>query len=281
MLLATSSTRLERHASPALRGTPLRSPALRIVLAHRRHRFCTLFGTRASLLPPARQHGPPHPHSALHHSAPAWPETLATPDWQGLFSGSAPSISPLQASPVPFGHPSRLTDVANAAATSREQAQQAALVLSPGSPAALDDSLQPLGLSTAAVEAVSRSRRRSGPAAALSPAPHSSPHVQPFTDATAEPQPSARAAPAVVPPQPSEQARPHAFLPSLDSSSATECAAASILPAGAAASSTPAPGPATHPIALSREEYHARYAATHPTRRQKCGKTPTPATSQA
>ena len=94
-------------------------------------------------------------------------------------------------------------------------------------------------------------------------------------------QPSTRATPAVAPPQPSEQARLNVPPPPLDLSSATESAAAPILPAGAAASSTSAPGPATHPITLSREEYHARYVATHSPRGQKCGKTPTPATSQA
>ena len=66
-----------------------------------------------------------------------------------------------------------------------------------------------------------------------------------------------------------------------DSSFATERAAAPIPPACKAASSTPAPGPAIHPIALSRAEYHARYAATHPPRNRKCEKGPTPATFQA
>ena len=146
--------------------------------------------------------------------------------------------------------------------------------------AVLDISLQPFNAFTAAVEPVSRSRRRSGPAAAPSSASHSSPHVQPVKAAAAVPQPLARAAPAVAPPQPSEQARSHATPPPPDSSFATERAAASILSAGVAASSTPAPGPASHPIALSREDYHARYATTHPTRGQKWGKAPTPATSQ-
>ena len=82
-----------------------------------------------------------------------------TPGSQGQFSGSAPSSSSHQASFAPFGHPSRLTDAANAAAASREQSQQAALVLSPGSVAALNASLQPLGVFTAAIEPVSRSRR--------------------------------------------------------------------------------------------------------------------------
>ena len=154
-------------------------------------------------------------------------------------------------------------------------------MLSPGSPAALNASLQPLGVFTAAVEPVSRSRRRSGPAAAPFPAPHSSPHVQPVTAAAALPRPSARAAPAVAPPQVSEQARLHALPPPPDSFSANERAASSIPPAVAAAISTPAPGPATHSIALSREEYHARYAATHPPRGQKCGKMPTPTRSKA
>ena len=171
---------------------------------------------------------------------------------QGQFSGSVPSSSSHQASPAPFGHPSRLTDAANAAAKSREQSQQAALVLFLGSPAALNASLQPLGVFTAAVEPVSRSRRRSGPAAAPSPASHLSPHVQPVTAATAVPKPSARAAPAVAPPQPSEQARSTAPFPPPDSSSDIERAAASISSAGAAASSTLAPCPATHPIAFSR-----------------------------
>ena len=45
-------------------------------------------------------------------------------------------------------------------------------MLSFGSPAALNASLQALCVFTAAVEPVSRSRRRSGPAAAPSPAPY-------------------------------------------------------------------------------------------------------------
>ena len=154
----------------------------------------------------------PPPGSTLPHIRTALSTTLPPPGLnlslttgsQGQFSGSALSNSSYQASPAPFGHPSRLTDAANAAAASREQSQQAALVLSPGSFAALNASLQPLGVFTAAVEPVSRSRRRSGPAAAPSLAPHSSPHVQPVSIAIASPQPSARAAPAVAPPQPSE-----------------------------------------------------------------------------
>ena len=197
------------------------------------------------------------------------------------FSGSALSTSPHQASPAPFVHHSRLTDAANAVAVSRKRSKQAALMLFSDSPAALDSSLQPLNAYTAAVKPVVNTRRRSGPAAARSPAPHSPPHVEPVTVAAAVPQPSARAAPAVAPPQPSKQARLHAPPPFLDSSFAIECAVGFILPAGAAESSTPAPGPATHPIALSREEYHAWYEATYPTRGEKFGKTPTPATSQA
>ena len=200
----------------------------------------------------------PHIRTALSTTLPPPGLNLSlTPGSQGQFSGSALSSSSRQASPAPFGHPSRLTDTANVATASLEQSQQSALVLSPGSPAALNASLQPLGAVTAAVEPVSRSRRRSGPAAAPSPTSHSSPHVQPVTAAAAVPQPSARAAPAVAPPQPSKQARLHAPPLPPDSSSVTERVTAFIPPAGAAASSTPAPGLATHPIALSREEYHA------------------------
>ena len=153
-------------------------------------------------------------------------------------------------------------------------------MLSLCSPAALNSSLQPLGVFIAAVDPVIRSHRQSGPAADPFPAPHSPPHVQPVTVAGAVPQTSARAAHAVVPPQPSEQARPQAPLPPPDSSSDTERAATPIPTAVAAASSTPAPGLAPHPIALSRAEYHARSAPTHPPRGQKCGKAPTPPTSQ-
>ena len=64
-----------------------------------------------------------------------------TPGLQGQFLGSATSNSAHQVSPAPFGHPSRLTDAANAAAASREQSQQAAFVLSPGLAAALNSSL--------------------------------------------------------------------------------------------------------------------------------------------
>ena len=216
----------------------------------------------------------PPPGSTLSHIRKALFTTLPppnlnlslTPGSQGQFSGSALSTSSHQASPAPFGHPSRLTDVLNFDVASRKQSQQATLVLSFGSPAALNASLQPLGVFTAAVVPVSRSRRRSRPSAAPFPASHLSQHVQPVTAATAVPQPSARVASAVVPPQPSEQARSHAPPPLPDSSFTTKSAAAFILPAGAAASSTPAPCPATHPIALSHAEYHARYAATHPPR---------------
>ena len=51
MLLVKSSTRSERLASPSLRGAPLWKPARRTVLAHRRHRLRTFFGTRASFSP--------------------------------------------------------------------------------------------------------------------------------------------------------------------------------------------------------------------------------------
>ena len=130
----------------------------------------------------------PHICTALSTTLPSPGLNLSlTPGSQGQFSGSAPSSSSRQASPAPFGHPSRLTDAANAATAYREQLQQAALVLSVGSPAALNASLQPLGDYTAAVEPVSRSRRRSGLATAPSPASHSSPHVQPVTAATAVP----------------------------------------------------------------------------------------------
>ena len=60
-----------------------------------------------------------------------------TPGSQGQFSGSALSTSPHQVSPTPFGHPSRLTDAANAVAASRERSQQATLTLFSDSPAAI------------------------------------------------------------------------------------------------------------------------------------------------
>ena len=195
-----------------------------------------------------------HIHTALSTTlTPPGLNLSLTPGSQGQFSSSAPSSSSHQASPAAFGHPSRLSDAANAVAVSRERSQQAALKLFFDSPAAFDISLQPFNAFTAAVEPVSRSRCRSGPAAAPCPASHSSPHVQPVTAAAAVPQPSARAALAVAPPQPSEQVRSHATPPPPDSSSATERAATSIPAAGAAARSTPVPGGATHPIALSRD----------------------------
>ena len=197
----------------------------------------------------------PFPGSTLPHIRTALSTTLPppglnlslTPGSQSQFSGSAPSSSSLQASPAPFGHPSRLTDAANAATASREQSQQAALVLSPGSPAALNASLQPLGVFTAAVEPVSRSRRRSGPAAAPSPASHSSTHVQPVTAAAVVPKPSARAAPPVAPPQPSEQACSHAPPPSrLVLRDRTRCCSHSPGRCGCEQHSSARPGHASH-----------------------------------
>ena len=145
----------------------------------------------------------PYLHSALHYSAPPGLNISVMPGSQGQFSGSAPSSSSHQTSPAPFGHPLRLTVAANGAAASREQSQLAAFVLPPGSSAAHNASLQPLGVFKAAFEPVIRSRRRSGPVAAPLPAPNLPPHVQPVTAAAAVPQPSARVAPAVAPPQPS------------------------------------------------------------------------------
>ena len=155
--------------------------------------------------------GPP-PGSTLPHIRTALSTTLPplglnlslTPGLQGQFSGSAPSTSPHQASPAPFGHPSRFTDAANAVAASRERSQQAALTLFSDSPAALDISLHPFNAFMAAVEPAVHTRRQSGPAAVPSFSPHSPPHVQLVTAAAAVPQPLARAAPTVAPPQPSE-----------------------------------------------------------------------------
>ena len=131
------------------------------------------FSVRVPFFPPTSGSTLPHIRTALSTTLPQPGLKLSlTPCSQGQFSGSAPSSSSHQASPAPFGHPSRLTDAANAAA-SHEQSQQAALVLFPGSPAALNASLQPLGVFTAAVELVIRSRRRSGPAAVPFPAPYS------------------------------------------------------------------------------------------------------------
>ena len=163
----------------------------------------------------------PPPGSTLHHIRTALSTTLPppglnlslTPGSQGQFPGSTPSSSSHQASPAPFGHPSRLTDAANFVAASRARSQQAGLTLFADSPAVLGISLQPFNAFTAAVEPAVHTRRRSGPAAVSSPSPHSPPHVQPVTAAAAAPQPLARAAPAFAPPQPSEQIRSHSPFP--------------------------------------------------------------------
>ena len=130
----------------------------------------------------------PHIRTALSITLPPPGLNLSlTPGSQNQFSGSATSSSSHQASPAPFGHPSRLTDTANAVAASRERSQQAALMLFSDSPAAFDISLQPFNAFTAAVEPAVHTRRQSGPAAVPSPSPHSPPHVQPVTAAAAAP----------------------------------------------------------------------------------------------
>ena len=264
--MCTKGSTTSQACLPHSTGAPPTSPS-----QHLRCAFCSFTPSQAARFPTSARRSPP--------LCPAWPEPLAHARLARPVLRLTPSSSSHQASPPPFDHPSRLKDAANAVAASREQSKQAAFVLSPGSPAAFNASVQPFGVFTAAVEPVIRSRRRSELAAAPSPTPHSSPNAKPVTAASAVPQPSARAAPAVAPPQTREHARPHAPLPSPDFPFSTERVAAPISPAGAAASSTPAPGPATHPIALSRAEYHARYAATHPPRGQKCEKRPKQATS--
>ena len=104
----------------------------------------------------------PHIRTALSTILPPPGLNLSlTPGSQGQFSGLAPSTSPHQASPAPFGHPSRLTDAANAVAASRERSQQAALTLFADSPVALDISLQPFNVFLAAVEPAIYTNRRS------------------------------------------------------------------------------------------------------------------------
>ena len=141
----------------------------------------------------------PPPGSTLFHMRIVLSTTLPppgfnlslTPGSQGQLTGLAPSTSPHQTSPAPFGHPSRLTDAANAVAASRERSQQAALTLFADSPAALDISLQPFNALTAAVEPAVHTRHRYGPAAVPSPSPHLPPHVQFITATAALPQPLA------------------------------------------------------------------------------------------
>ena len=77
MIIATRRTRSEQHAPTALREAPLRRPARRTVLAHRRHHLRSIIDARTTFSPPARQHASPHPHSAIHHYTPAWSESLA------------------------------------------------------------------------------------------------------------------------------------------------------------------------------------------------------------
>ena len=66
----------------------------------------------------------PHIRTALSTTLPPPGLNLSlTPGSQGQFTGSTPSSSSHQASPAPFGHPSRLTDAANAVAASHERSQ--------------------------------------------------------------------------------------------------------------------------------------------------------------
>ena len=55
---------------------------------------------------------------------------LLTPGSQGKSSGSTRTSSAHQASPAPVGHPSRLTEAANAATASREQSSQSVFLQS-------------------------------------------------------------------------------------------------------------------------------------------------------
>ena len=86
---------------------------------------------------------------------------------------------------------------------------------------------------------------------------------------------------AVVTPQAAAQAPSHATPSPLDSNPSPDRAEASLPPANDAAKSTRAPGPAFRPIALSRAEYHAHYAASHPPRGRKNESVPAHATPQA
>ena len=134
---------------------------------------------------------------------------------------------------------------------------------------------------SAAASLSARLRRQSGPPAA-SAASSSSPPSSPLAAAAViTPQPAAQPEFEVVSPQAAAQAPSHASLPPLDPNLSPDRAEASLPSAGAATSSTPAPGPTTQLIAMSLVEYHADYATVHPSRGRKNASMLVPASPQA
>ena len=100
-----------------------------------------------------------------------------TPGSDAQYSSSSRASSSHLTSPAPFGYPSRLTEVANAAAALRQQPEQAAHFQFPAISAALSLKKQPPGKPATATGPCVRPRSRSGPlGAAVSTV---QPHVQP------------------------------------------------------------------------------------------------------
>ena len=203
-----------------------------------------------------------------------------TPGSQGQFSCFTRASSSHQASPAPFGNPSHLTEAANAATASREQSRQSGFLQSLEL-LALNARVRASDGASAVAGSSARLPRQSCPPAAPAASPKSPPHAPLAAAAAATPQPAAQPASAVVPPQAAAQAPSHATPSPLDSNPSPDRAEASLFPAGANSSSTPAPSPAPYPIALSRAEYHAHYAVSHPPRGRKNESVPAPAVSDS
>ena len=147
----------------------------------------------------------PHLRTALSTTLPPLNLNLTlTPCSHAQFSSSSRASSSHLTSPAPFGHPSRLTEAAIAAAALREQLEQAGHFQFPATSDAIGFRQQPPGEPATATGLSVRPRRRSGPPAAAVSA------VQPQVQPTAPPgpvsnsptriQPAAAAGPATPPP---------------------------------------------------------------------------------
>ena len=178
---------------------------------------------------------------------------------QGQFSGSTRATSSQQPSPAPFGRPSRLTEAANAAAASRDRPRTGVLINQ------LDDLLAFNSRLQAAEGAVTAANIATAVAAAGAAAARVAATAPQAVRARRQSGPPAALTPSAVA-RDSTYSPARAEVPS---------------PAGVVSSSTPVSGPAAHPLALSRAEYHERYAATQATRERKGEPAPKPAQSRA
>ena len=254
---------------------PVAKYAASTTTASKPHRCAYLFSSCPRHTTPAPTHG------AFHSLPPPNISLSLSPGTQAQFSSSSRASTSHQPSTAPFGHSSRLTEAANAAIASREQSQQAALSQYNDTPATHGSTSLSPGEPAAAADPLTRSHdplHRSGPAAPSDSTPRPQTQVQPAAAAGHVRPPPAQSASPTAPTQADEQVSPHTRPPSPNTPSRT------LDPpplAGAAVSSTLAPGSSRHPLALSRAEYHALYAETHQQQRRRSANAPEPATFQA